>query len=176
MSIKFELVGNKVVIPASSLTVPELKVLWSRDKDKKKNKAFQELSYVYHMSDPKSEYSAYSQEHKEATIIKDHIKEAKWKPDKAVIEAIVKYKHLQETPALRFLNSQYSFLDKVTERINNLDIDDLEDDKTITAMLNASEKASKLITMLPKLKEAVIKEQATSDKIRGGGTVGRYEE
>ena len=175
MAIKFEIVDGKVIIPPSSLTIPELKNLWDRDKKKSKQTAYMELTYVYHMSDPKSEYADFSAEHKESTITADIIKEDGWKPDEVVQEAITKYKKLLETASLRFLNSQEAFLDKVTTRTNDLETEDLEDDKTLTAMLNASEKASKLIMLLPKLKEAVVKEQSATQKIRGGGDVGSYE-
>ena len=47
----FELIDNKVVIPPSSLTIPEMKAIWDRDKKKDKTTAFMELCYVFHMSD-----------------------------------------------------------------------------------------------------------------------------
>ena len=65
-------------IPPSSLTIPELKKLWDRDKSKKKSKAYQELSYVYHMCDFNSEYASYAYTHKEETVRKDHIKDEEW--------------------------------------------------------------------------------------------------
>ena len=134
-----------------------------------------ELTYIYHITDPKSEYADFAAEHKQSTIFTDIIKEEGWLPDEDIREAIEKYKQLLETASLRFLNAQEDFLDKVTTRMSELESDDLEDDKTITAMLNASEKAAKLIMMLPKLKEAVVKEQSAAEKIRGGGETGTYE-
>lgn len=163
-------------INPSSLTIPELKKLWDRDKGKKKSKAYQEITYVYHMCDYNSEYSSYDLYHKEETIKKDHIKEEKWKPDKYVQAAMKKYLQLQETPALRALKAQEELIDKITITIRDIEQSDLKNSTVMDKTLSSSEKLNKLIIGMPKLKEAVAKEQMASDKIRGGGEVGLYEE
>jgi len=174
--IRFEIVEGAVTIPPSSLTVPELRVIWDRDTSDKKVTAYQELCYIYHIADAKSEYAELTPDKKKEMIKKDMIRIEDWNPDEAVELAIQKYRELQETISSRFLDAQMGFLHKVTERINEIDIDDIEDDKTMNAILSAAEKANKLLVNIPKLKEAIAKEQTAEERIRGGGEKGMYEE
>jgi hypothetical protein len=176
MGIKFEIIEGKVEIPPSSLTIPELKELWKRDKKKSKNIAYMELCYVYHMADNNSEYADYSYQHKEETVRRDHIKDEDWQPDEAVLAAIHKYQQLQETPAMRYLQSQNRLVEKITQRMDDVDQGELEDEKAMEKILASSERANKIILALPKLKEAVRKEQVSSERIRGGGETGMYED
>lgn len=175
MGIKFEIIDGRVEIPPSSLTIPELKVLWDRDKTKAKTKAYQELCYVYHMADNNSEYADYSYDVKKATIKEDHIKDEDWEEDDAVVAAIEKYKLLHETSSMRYLKSQERLIEKVRKRMDAVDEDELEDEKTLEKILASSERANKIVLVLPKLKEAVAKEQVASEKIRGGGEEGMFE-
>jgi hypothetical protein len=171
----FELIDNKVVIPPSSLTIPEMKAIWDRDKKKDKTIAFMELCYVFHLSDNKSEYSDYPDAVRKEKVLNEQIKDSKWKSDDLIESAIVKYKESKLTASSRYLESQEGLLDKITKIINDIDIEDLEDEKSMNTVLGNSEKATKIILSLPKLKEQVAKEQSISESIRGGGSVGMFE-
>lgn len=52
--LKFE--GYKVTIAPEALALAPFKRLWNRDKTSNKNKAISEISFIYFMADPRSDY------------------------------------------------------------------------------------------------------------------------
>ena len=171
----FELIDYKVKISPAMLNVPEYKAIWERDKVKGKHKSFAELSYVYYVSDYKSAYINYPEEDRLEVVARDHcyrILGDKWSPDNKVKEAILKYRELQTTPSLRYLQSVEQQLDKIVRFFNGVQIDE----DTIKTIVDSTDKANKIILSLPKIREAVKKEMSENSKIRGGGNIGMFED
>ena len=52
----FKYEGYKLNISEEALLLKPFKEIWQRDKSKNKDKALQELGYVYFISDPRSDY------------------------------------------------------------------------------------------------------------------------
>jgi 23S rRNA U2552 (ribose-2'-O)-methylase RlmE/FtsJ len=128
------------------------------------------------MADPKSEYADFETQFKASTIRHDIIKEKDWQPDKVIHDAITKYTQLQETAALRALQTTERLIDKINNVINDVEEKDLENEKVMDKVLGNAKKLNDLSLALPKLKQIILKEQAASVKIRGGGEKGDFEE
>lgn len=156
----FELKNNQVVIRPELLLIPEFNIIWERDKSKTKDLAYKELSYIYFISDFKSVYKThYNNEDLINKVKIDFIKDDKWKPDKHIIEAIKKYKELQETKSMKALYTAESALDKVQAYINNIEIAEQEDaNKAIEMILKYTERISKIILGINQTRDIVEKE------------------
>lgn len=164
----FHLEGNIVQIEPDSLAIPEMRAVWDRDKTRTKEIAYKELSYIYFVIDFKSPYQNIADEHREAEVIKDFIKDDKWRPDALVNLAIEKYNYLQETASLRLLKSARGAVEKLTTFFK----DKNTDDRNYTSNL---EKLGKIIESIDKLEEKVRKDTKSTEKIRGGGEINERE-
>lgn len=160
----FNIQNNIVQINPDSLALPQMRAIWDRDKNKNKETAYQELSYVYFLADYKSPYNVYPDDIRPLEIQKDFIRNDKWKPDNLVLEAVLKYKEMQETPAIKLLNAARAGVHKVTKYLNDKDMDQKNYSKEL-------EKVGNIIESLDKLEEKVKKDIRISEKIRGGGSV-----
>lgn len=177
----FKLTKNKVLPQASALLIKEFKLIWERDNSKEKELAIKELGYVYFKADYKSIYLSTPPEDREQVIIEDVFGEkSKWKPDKAIQEAVNKYTELQRTPTMRFLDAQQTALEELITYLKNLDMK--VKDKSGKPIYKYSDitrgmsDSAKVAESLEKLQERVKKELSVQGKIRGQGELGSYED
>ena len=66
--LRFE--GYKVVIEPEILTLKPFKQIWTRDKSINKDRAISEISYIYFMADPRSDYQYITDENERKQAIK----------------------------------------------------------------------------------------------------------
>ena len=171
----FDILEGDIIIAPALLNITEFKVLYKRDKDRKKRVAFAELSYIYYLIDFKSPYRSYPAEERKDRIAIEYCDKAlgdKWKADDKVKDAIRKYEELHVTPSLRYLESVEGQIGKVTNFLNGT----LIDEETIKTIVDSIDKFNKIVLGLPKLKEAVQKEVSENSKIRGGGSTNLFED
>ena len=165
----------------SSLAMPEFRVLWDRDEDVDKDNAVREISYVVFLCDESlaNPYRAYKEGDREDVLLKDFIKEKKWKPDKAIQAAIDKFMEATQTTNSRLLKAAKNAAEKLAGYFDMIDFNTL--DKDGKPMFSAKELASNLaavgniVKSLHSLEEMVKKEQLETNTVRGGGEIGFYE-
>lgn len=167
----FDYKDNKVVIPPSSLTVPEFSEIWERDKAKNKSTALNELTYVWHMVDYKSPYATYDQVKKEELIALDVFKKD-YKADALVKAAISKYEILQYTPESRLLKAWEKKIDEVANYLTGTPLTD----DNLTQVLKAGVDIEKIISSVQKLRELVKKQQSESSHVRGSKNLDMFSE
>lgn len=174
----FTLKESKVIIDPAALVVPEMKAIWDRDKSKDKTIAYQELSYIFFCGWIKSPYRNMAPIDKEHNIKKDYIKDSKWKPDKAIQDAILKWEKFQETPSMRFLKSASFACEKLIEYFDSIDWTERNDKGMsvykLSEVVSALSKVDDIRSSLQKLAEKVELESATKS-VRGGGDINRRE-
>lgn len=96
-----------------------------------------------------------------------------------MLEAIIKYRKLQETVSVRMLRSAKNAAEKLSIYFDNIDFDLL--DKFNKPVYSARDVASNLkeigsiVKSLGILEDQVKKEQSSSGKVRGGVDIGDYE-
>lgn len=160
----FELVQNNVIVSAENLTIPAFTTIWNRDKSKDKKQAFKEFTYIYHKSDYNSPYSNFPEDKKEEMIKADILGDKDYKASKEVIEAVEKYKQLQETPLQRLLQAVKNKVDDIATYLEATTIDD----ENIKIVLDAFGKISTTVSNFDKLQQAVEKEKEQSNsRVRG---------
>ena len=170
----FKLEKNKVYPRPCTLLVREFKDIWEQ---KDKETALKELGAVYFISDYKSVYNSYSPDDREEVILEDlELKSISPK----VRSAINKYKELQNTATMRYLDSQISALEELILYFKNVNFSERDKfgrpvykPKEITSSMAD---ASKVVESVEKLKQKVQLEVSELGKIRGGGLQGLYED
>jgi hypothetical protein len=177
----FDISNGAVVLKASSLAIPEFKAIWDNDEELMKKNAYNKLSYVVFLCDMSLDnpYRNYADEDREIVLKTDFFGDPDYELPQDVIDAIKKYKSLQETVSVRMLRAAKNAADKLSEYFDSIDFKEV--DKMGKPIYSAKDVSSNLkeiggiVKSLSTLEDQVRKEQATSGKIRGGGDIGDYE-
>lgn len=171
---------NQIVLDPNIISLPFLKVIWEADKTKGKEEAVKSLSYIFYLMDNKSPYAGYPIEKRRENIIKDIIKDVKWKESEALTEAIQKYKEYSATMSSDLLESTKGLIYRLGEYFKTLKFDPNGDPefelKKATAVQKATNDIGKTIESLAALEERVRKEITQKTTVRGGQTLGMFTE
>lgn len=168
----FKYENYKVVISEEALALKPFKIIWNRDKTASKDRAISELAYVYFMEDPASDYQyIVDREERSNSIIESEGLNSKWKPDKAVIEAMEFYSSFKSTSAL-ILEDTRKVAENLRKALPTLDITE-EDERgkpkhTIAEITKAIRELNILIKELAETERVIAKEMAaTNGRVRG---------
>ena len=173
----FKYEGYKLNISEEALLLKPFKEIWQRDKSKNKDKALQELGYIYFISDPRSDYQYLVDEEERSKAIKEGEGiDSKWKPDKVVLNAITFYKSFKPTSALlledtrAMINGYRLKLREITADMSNLDIKEIKDLGAVIKQIPS------LIKDLDEAEKALNSELKTSGRMRGSGEKTLFED
>lgn len=148
---------------------------------RKKYNATKELAFIYWYADPRSNYKeSYQNEEERTEKIKKLLGlDDNWKIDSVILEAIEFYiEEIQNDFDIKFLESAVQAGDKTIEYFKNVDYSltvkgkPVYDGKQVMSMLKD---APAVIESLKSARKKVYNSEKLNPKIRGGGTVGRYE-
>ena len=175
----FDIVGDKITVTAETLSVPEFKALWDRDKSKDKSQALNELKYVTFLCDMSmsNPYRGYSEVDKESILRADMFNE-NWVPDSLVHKAIEKFDQLQVSTNSRMLKGAKKAADQLAKYFETIDFTKVDaNGKAYSAKDLASnlKDVGSIIKSLSSLEEQVLREQLDSSRIRGGSEIGEFE-
>ena len=176
----FRYEGYKLHISEEAFVLKPFKEIWNRDKSKNKDKALQELAYVYFMCDPRSDYQYIVDEDDRAKAIKEGEGiDSKWKPDNKVIMAMEFYKQFKPVSALLLEDTRVAG-DKLRQLLRNIDLTEVDDKgkpiytlNTVTATIK---QIPSLVKDLDEAEKAIAKEIMESDKVRGAQEKSMYED
>ena len=169
----FKYESYQITVEPEALLLKPFKVIWQRDRTKSKEKALNELGFVYFFTDPRSDYQYIVDENARIAAIKEgEGLPDNWKPDAKVLEAIEFYKQFKPTAAL-LLDATRQLVDKLIAYMKDLELDE-KDDKgkpifalnTVTATI---EKVPGLVLKLDEAEKAIASELKSSGKMRGQG-------
>lgn len=163
----FKYEGYKVYISEEAYALKPFRQIWNKDRSVGKDKAIMELSYIYFMCDPRSDYQyIVDEEDRSKAIIESEGLDEKWKPDKQVTEAMEFYKSFKSTSALLLEDTRIA-IDKVRTFLKNVNLDDRDDKGKPIYTINTITSTIKLIPQLIKdLDEA---EKVISSEMREQG-------
>jgi len=164
---------KQVIIAPEALLIKEFKALWDRDKTRSKEKAIEDLAYVFYIADISSPYRNYDEEVRSEKIKESVISQPDWKEDDAIKKAISKYKEIHKTYSMGLLEDVEYGLFKIRQYFRNA-AEGLADDtagKVTEQYLSNVEKVQKMLTAIKNLKDIVDKEMVENARIRGGGTI-----
>ena len=179
MAQLFDLKAGNVVLNPDSLAIPMFSKIWKTDKTKTKEKATKEISYIYFMCDFSSPYMVYPETKRREVIVKDFMKDEKWKESESILHAMKRYKDFQETHTMRLMKAAKGASDKLAGYFEGVDF--LKTDDTGKPLYTAKdvavnlEKVGNIVDSLDKLETRIKKEIKTDSRVRGGGEIGLYE-
>jgi hypothetical protein len=154
--------------------------IWKRDKSKGKDKALQELAYIYFMEDSRSDYQIYVDKEERSRQVKlgEGIPES-WKPDKLVTEAQEFYAGFKSEAALLLEDIRVA-ITKLREFIKTIDLSAVDDKGkpiyTLNTYTATIKQIPELITSLDEAEKSIHKEAVTSDKVRGSVEKAMFED
>lgn len=169
---KFE--DYKLIISEEALLIEAFRRIWNRDRTKHKEKALQELGYIYFFCDPRSDYMFLIDEATRAKqIIEQEGLDNSWKPDELVLRGMEVYKTLIVTTSSLLLEDTRYAIEKVRTFLREVDLTE-EDDKgkpkytpqSITATIKS---IPDLIENLVKVERIVTKDIEDASRMRGTG-------
>lgn len=120
----FKYEGYEVRVAPEALTLKPFKKLWDRDKSKTKEKAIQELSFLYFYCDPRSDYQyIIDSEDRLEAVKKGEGLSDDWKPD-AALKAAIEFYSSFDTPSAMLLRAASEAVEKVQKTLKDLEPDD----------------------------------------------------
>ena len=176
----FKCEGYNLTISKEAYTLVPFKALWERDKSKRKDRALQELGYIYFMEDSRSDYQIYidKEERSKQVKIGEGIPES-WKPDKLVTEAQEFYASFKSETALLLDDIRTAIYTLRKGMITQEELDNIDPEKKPTVLNNYAGVISKLTDLAQKVNEVEKKistEAIHSDKVRGSVEKAMFED
>lgn len=163
----------RVKVSEEALLLKPFKVIWDRDKSISKDKALSELAYIYFMCDPRSDYQYLINEEDRSNAIKEGEGfPPKWKPDKAIKEAINFYSSFKSTSALLLEDTRVA-IDKVREFLKDVDLKAVDDKGKPLYTINSITSTIKMIPQLIKDLDEAEKAIASEMREQGGKVRGQ---
>ena len=181
--IKFE--DFQIKLADEAFLVRPIRRLWNQDRSAQKEQFWRQMSYLYFMVSPSSNYSyILDMDERAAEIIKQEGLPEDFKPSPLLKEAMDIYKKLTITPSQKLLESSLVAADTVSKFLSDPTILEKRDDKkrpmyqisSVTAALKNVEGIVSSLQALQKKVEAEIEED--SGKARGSQelTIGDMED
>lgn len=158
-------------IADEALLVKPIRKLWNQDRSAKKEKFYEQMSVLFYVYNPSSNY-AYITDEKDRlkeVIEQESIKDFHMTADfKAAVEI---YKKLSTTTSTELLSDVRFTIDKMRQALRSIDFDAIDEEKDKAAAINTVttviSKLPKLITDLDNAEKAVLKEQQEANNTRG---------
>ena len=183
MSLLFTIENQRVIPNPETLLISPFKEIWERDKDKKKSRAIEELTFIEFMTSEKKSnpYSGYKREDRREKIIQQVIKNVNWEEDDLIIEAMEKLEEFQTEASVTY--SYYMAAKKAAEEMKDffLTFDMSEKNmKTGNPLYKPKEITSSIrdtkgvLEDLNALKDKVDAEIFEASKTRGKKTISRF--
>lgn len=170
----------KVTIAEEAYALKPFRTIWNRDRSASKDKAIMELSYIYFMVDPRSDYQyLIDEEERSKSIIEGEGLPDSWKPDKAVTEAMEFYATFKPTSALLLEDTRYA-VDKLRKLLRDIDLQETDGKGkpiyTLNTITSTIKQIPSLVRDLNEAEEAIAKEIAQNNKVRGAQEKSMYED
>ena len=176
----FKYEGFKVTIEPEAILLKPFRIIWERYKKDTKEKAINELGFVYFFADPRSDYQYIVDEEDRIKAIKEgEGLPDKWVPDKQILAAIDFYKQFK-TSSVLLLETTRMLVDKLMKQMKSLDLDERDDKNkpifalnTITATI---EKVPALVLKLDEAEKTISSELKNDSRMRGQGEKSVFED
>ena len=176
----FKYEGYNLTISEEAFMLKPFKDIWRRDKSKGKDRALQELAYIYFMEDSRSDYQIYVDKEERSRQVKlgEGIPES-WKPDKLVTDAQEFYAGFKSEAALLLEDIRVA-ITKLREFIKTIDLSAVDDKGkpiyTLNTYTATIKQIPELITSLDEAEKSIHKEAVISDKVRGSVEKAMFED
>lgn len=118
----FKYEGYEVKVSPEALLLKPFRKIWTRDKDKNKETATNELSFLYFFCDPRSDYQYITDDEDRMEAVKQGIGfDKKWKPDPILNDAVSLYRSFDSSSAI-LLRAAREGVEKVQKMLREMDL------------------------------------------------------
>lgn len=153
-----------------ALLVKPIRRLWNMDRSAKKERFYEQMSILFYVYSPSSNYSYIVNE-------KDRLKEVceqegikDFHPTPEFKAAVEVYKKLVRTPSTELLSDVRVTIDKMRQALNSINFNDLEEKDKVSAINTVASVVGKMPALIKNLAEAekaVTKELEETSNARG---------
>ena len=160
----FNLDGSQLVLKPEALALKSIKKIWDKDKTDTKEKAINELTFIYFVYDPRSDYQFITDEEERIAKVKEELGLRKnWAINKDLEKAIETYKETCQTVSSKVLEN----FRKILEKMNNYMIDTEIDEVGLDKISNVINRLPDTIKKIQEAEQLVIRELEEDEKLRG---------
>ena len=168
----FKYENDILTIDPMAYSLVPFKVIWDRDKTKSKKNAFAEMSYVFFMTDYKSDFSdILDDDDRSVEVIKVLDLKKGWKPDLKISDAIEFYKQRKDGIAMRMLGSAKILASKIEKYCRTVDLNEKNEKgayvHNVKQINEVLQQFGRTIDSLNKLEDQVKKEVAENKTMIG---------
>lgn len=168
----FDIKGDKISLNTEDLAIPPFRDHFNRAKDK--SSALKEIEYVIWLHKWNTPYEAYPLDTRASTVAKDIFGNPEYEPTAEVKELEKRFLEFQETPGTRLLSASQTAAEGLIAALNdysqgNMDID------TAIKVTRILKDVGNIVKSLDIAMKQARAEQLEAGKVKGGGTIGRYE-
>ena len=153
-----------------ALLVKPFRKLWNQDRSQKKEQFYKQMSVLYFVYSPASNYSYIIDEKERLKEVIEQEGIEDFRPSSDFKEAVDIYKRLNKTASSELLADTRLIIEKMRQALKSIEFDTLEE-KDIPGVVNTIatviSKMPKLIEDLSKAEKAVTKELEEQGKARG---------
>jgi hypothetical protein len=118
-----EVENYELKVAPEALLVRPIRRLWNQDRSERKEKFYQQMSYLFFMVSPQSTYSyILDLDERSRMIIEQEGLPEDFRPSEMLVEAMKVYKQLTVTPSQKLLNSSLKAADTVSKFLEDPEI------------------------------------------------------
>lgn len=163
--------GYEIKVEPEALLLKPFKKIWNRDRSKDKNRAMQELGFIYFVCDPRSDYQyLVDLDTRMESVKQGEGLPNEWTPDQVVKEAMEFYSSFKPTSALLLEDTRVA-VDKLREHLKNMDFNEVDDKGkpkyTLNTITSTIKQIPELIKGLDEAEKAVTSDIREMSKARG---------
>ena len=156
--------GVEFKIADEALLVRPIRELFQKDKSKKKEEFWKQISYLWFMCDPRSTYMYLVNEQERAKEIKKQEGLGDdWEPSELLVDAMNIYRSQTITTSAILLEGMRKGIDKLSAFLGETSFSE----KTVASMTSALKQIPELAKALSDAERALAKDFATEDNARG---------
>lgn len=153
-----------------ALLVRPIRKLWNMDRSKGKETFYKQMSILFFVYDPSSNYAYISDEKERLAEVLQQEGISEFHNTAEFKDAVAAYKKLTKTPSTELLADVRLTVDKMRQALTSIDFDDLEEKDKVSAINTVAavvSKMPKLIKDLSEAERAVTKELGEQGSTRG---------
>lgn len=157
-------------IADEALLVKPIRKLWNQDRSQRKEQFYKQMSVLYFVYSPASNYSYIIDEKERIKEVLEQEGIQDFKPSQDFKEAVEIYKKLNKTASSELLDDTRLIIEKMRQSLKNIEFNNLEEKDKVSAINTITTvvgKMPKLIEDLSKAEKAVTKELEEQGKARG---------
>ncbi len=156
----FDVIKGIPVIKPEALTIPELREIWMKDESIDKSLATKKITYLYHLLDPRSDYSRVGSDLREPLVNKDHL--VGFTLDDNMLQTIDKIKTLRRSVPERLLDGVEAQLISMGKFLETSEINE----KNIAKIALVMSKCAELVSTHQQLVEKVAQSIQMGNRIK----------